>query len=135
RPAARRGSRRARRPCRDGPFPSSSCDARVACGARRRGATDCAGGGSMSPDRDTTRIVRSWLEEGATALPDRVLDAVLDQVPATSQRRPLWPPRRFNDMNSTLKFAIAAVAVVVVAVVGVTLLPRSGGVGGSGPGP
>ena len=36
---------------------------------------------SMSPDRDTTRIVRSWLEEGVTALPDRVLDAVLDQAP------------------------------------------------------
>ena len=50
----------------------------------------------MSTDRDTTRIVRSWLEEGATALPDRVLDAVLDQVPATSQRRPLWPARRFR---------------------------------------
>ena len=38
----------------------------------------------MSTDRDVTRIVRSWLEEGVTALPDRVLDAVLDQVPATS---------------------------------------------------
>ena len=41
----------------------------------------------MSTDRETTRIVRSWLEEGATALPDRVLDAVLDQVPTTRQRR------------------------------------------------
>ena len=35
----------------------------------------------MSADRDADRIVRSWLEEGVTALPDRVLDAVLDQVP------------------------------------------------------
>ena len=35
----------------------------------------------MSTERDTTRIVRSWLEVGATALPDRVLDAVLDQLP------------------------------------------------------
>ena len=41
----------------------------------------------MSTDRDTTRIVRSWLEEGVTELPDRVLDAVLDQLPATPQRR------------------------------------------------
>ena len=89
----------------------------------------------MSADRDTTRIVRSWLEEGATALPDRVLDAVLDQVPATSQRRPLWPAWRFREMNNALKLAIAAVAVVVVAVVGITLLPRSGGVGGPGPSP
>jgi hypothetical protein len=31
----------------------------------------------MSTDRDTTRIVRSWLEEGVAALPDRVLDTVL----------------------------------------------------------
>ena len=56
----------------------------------------------MSTDRDTTRIVRSWLEEGATALPDRVLDAVLDQVPATPQRRPLWPAWRFRQMNTSL---------------------------------
>ena len=43
----------------------------------------------MSTDRDVTRIVRSWLEEGVTALPDRVLDDVLDQLPATPQRRAL----------------------------------------------
>ena len=54
----------------------------------------------MSTDREVTRIVRSWLEEGATALPDRVLDAVLDQVPATRQRRARWPAWRFRDMNN-----------------------------------
>jgi hypothetical protein len=84
----------------------------------------------MSTDRDTTRTVRSWLEEGVTALPDRVLDAVLDQVPATPQRRPWWPPRRFADMNKLLPAAIAAAAVLVVAVVGYTLLPGTGGPGG-----
>ncbi len=86
----------------------------------------------MSTDREATRIVRSWLEEGVTALPDRVLDAVLDQVPATPQRRSWWPAWRFSDMNTYAKFAIAAAAVVVVAVVGINLLPRSGGdVGGA----
>ena len=80
----------------------------------------------MSTDRDTTRIVRSWLEEGVTALPDRVLDAVLDQLPATSQRRPWWPARRFREMNNALKLAIAAAAVVVVALVGINLMPGSG---------
>jgi len=89
----------------------------------------------VSTDRDVTRIVRSWLEEGATALPDRVLDAVLDQLPATSQRRARWPARRLNEMNSALKLALAAAAVVVVAVVGINLAPRSGDVGGTGQSP
>jgi hypothetical protein len=89
----------------------------------------------MSTDRDVTRIVRSWLEDGVTALPDRVLDSVLDQLPATPQRRAWWPARRLREMNSALKLAIAAVAVVVVALVGINLLPSSGGVVGSGPGP
>ena len=88
----------------------------------------------MSTDRDTTRIVRSWLEEGVTALPDRVLDSVLDQVPATSQRRARWPVWRFRDMNTSMKLAIAAAAVVVVAIVGIRFLPGSS-IGGPGPSP
>jgi hypothetical protein len=87
----------------------------------------------MSTDRDVTRIVRSWLEDGATALPDRVLDNVLDQLPTTSQRRAWWPAWRLREMNSVLKFAIAATAVVVVAIVGINLLPGNDGVGVPGP--
>jgi hypothetical protein len=34
----------------------------------------------MTTERETTRIVRSWLEDGATQLPDRVLDGVLDAL-------------------------------------------------------
>ena len=130
--AARRGRRDARRPRRDGPIPSASCDARVARGPRGRRPTHVAGGRAMSTDRDTTRIVRSWLEEGATALPDRVLDAVLDQVPATPQRRAWWPARRFRDMNTPFKLAMAAAAVLVVAFVGINLLPGNAIVGGPG---
>jgi hypothetical protein len=89
----------------------------------------------MSADRDVTRIVRSWLEEGVTALPDRVLDGVLDQLPSTPQRRAWWPARRFRDMNTSVKLAIAAAAVVVVALAGIYLLPRSGGIAGPGPTP
>lgn len=84
----------------------------------------------MSADRETTRIVRSWLDEGVTSLPDRVLDAVLDRVPATPQRRSLWPPRRFAHMNRFAPAAIAAAALLVVAVVGYSVLPRVGGPGG-----
>ena len=89
----------------------------------------------MSADRDVNRIVRSWLEDGATVLPDRVLDNVLDQLPATPQRRAWWPARRFQEMNSALKLAIAGAAVVVVAIVGINLLPRNDGVGVPGPSP
>ncbi len=87
----------------------------------------------MSTDREVTRIVRSWLEEGATALPDRVLDAVLDQVPATRQRRARWTARRLPQMNTSVRIAVAVVAVVVVALVVVNLMPRTAAVGGPPP--
>jgi hypothetical protein len=74
------------------------------------------------------------LEEGVTALPDRVLDTVLDQVPATSQRRPWWPARRVQRMNTAPKLAFAAAAVVAVAVAGINFLPGKGGTGGPGVG-
>ena len=89
----------------------------------------------MSTDRDVTRIVRSWLDEGVTALPDRVLDSVLDQVPATRQRRGFWPARRLREMNVYMKLAVAAAVVAVVAVVGLAILPRVGGIGTPGPTP
>lgn len=77
----------------------------------------------MSADRDETRIVGSWLEEGVTSLPDRVLDRVLDQVPATPQRRATWwPARRFPPMNQTMRIALASAAVVAVALIGISIL-------------
>lgn len=81
----------------------------------------------MKTERETTRIVRSWLEVGADRLPDRVLDSVLNQLPAYKQRRPLWlPPRRFAQMNTPLRIAIAAAAVLVVLIAGYNLLPGTG---------
>ena len=90
----------------------------------------------MSTERETTRIVRSWLEDGVTALPDRVLDVVLDQLPATQQRRPFWRAWRFPNMNSPVRYAIAAAAVLVVALVGYQFLPSNNlGSGGRSPAP
>ena len=65
----------------------------------------------MRSEPETTRIVRAWLEDGITVLPDRVLDRVLDDVPATPQRRvrqlPVEPAR-----------VLLAAAVLVVMVLG-----------------
>ncbi len=55
----------------------------------------------MSAERDVTRIVRSWLEEGVTALPDRVLDAVLDQSPRPPSAEPCGWRGRFLFSNKT----------------------------------
>lgn len=84
----------------------------------------------MRTEPESTRIVRSWLKEGRTALPDHILDAVLAELPATHQRRPIWPSRRIDNMNAYAKLAMAAAAVVVVAIVGINLLPSTRGVGG-----
>jgi hypothetical protein len=89
----------------------------------------------MSTDRDVNRIVRSWLEEGRTTLPDRVLDTVLDRLPATPQRRAPWPVRRLLDMHIPTRLGVAAAAVLALAVIGVIAIPRGSGVAGPQPSP
>jgi hypothetical protein len=81
----------------------------------------------MSTDRDITRIVRSWLDEGVTVLPDRVLDAVLDQVPSTPQRRAWWPARRLPTLNTYARFGLVAAAALLAGVVGIGIYRNSVG--------
>lgn len=83
----------------------------------------------MSTDRETTRIVRSWLDEGVTELPDRVLDTVLDAVPSTPQRRAAWPAWRTPVMNNIVRVGLVAAAVVAIAFLAINLLPGIGGLG------
>jgi hypothetical protein len=86
----------------------------------------------VTAERETLRIIGSWMEDGRTRLPDHVLDAVLDKLPSTPQRRPPRSARRITHVNALAKYAIAAAAVVVVAIVGLNLqgTPRPGEVGG-----
>jgi hypothetical protein len=58
------------------------------------------------------------MDEGVTQLPDRVLDLVLDQIPATPQRRAGWLARRFPPMSNTMRLGIAAAVVVIAAIIG-----------------
>lgn len=92
----------------------------------------------MITDRDTTRIVRSWLRTEEHESADRVLDAVLDELDTTPQRRATWwPARRLPEMSSFAKLGLAAAAVAVAALVGFNYLvaPNIGGPNlGGGPG-
>jgi hypothetical protein len=84
----------------------------------------------MTTERDPrTRIVLSWLREDAHENAERLLLRALDEVDTTPQRGP-WSARRFTDMNTYAKLAIAIAAVVVVAFAGFQLLTRNNTPGG-----
>jgi hypothetical protein len=56
-------------------------------------------------------------------LPDPDLDAALQEISVTTQRRAGWLAWRFQLMNSNvLRFGVAAVAIVAAGVVGVSYL-------------
>ena len=80
----------------------------------------------MTTDQETLNAIGVWLEEGRTALPEHVLDAVLEELPRNPQRRPTWTARRIANMHGLAKYAMAAAAVVVVAIVGYNLLAAPG---------
>jgi hypothetical protein len=84
----------------------------------------------MDSERDVTRIVRSWLREDGHESADRVLDDVLALLDTNTQGLSWWQARRIAGVRNLTTLAIAAAAVVVVAVVGINLLPSFGGVGG-----
>ena len=65
-----------------------------------------------------------YLAEGGEQVPDRVVDAALDQIDHTSQRRALRVPWRFPDMPYFLRSAMVGAVVVAVLIVGGVLLTR-----------
>ncbi len=83
----------------------------------------------MSTERDTTRIVRSWLRADEYDSADRVLGSVLDQLDTSPQRRATWwPARRLPEMNIIAKFGLAAAVVAIAVVLGFNYLvaPNTG---------
>ena len=81
-------------------------------------------------DIDFDRTARLWLQDGPSQLADRVLEAALDEIHVTRQRRVWGPARRFPSMGNAIRLAAVA-AVLVVAVAGINLfLPGNGGLGG-----
>ena len=81
----------------------------------------------MSAPRDPDHLIRAFLAEGRSELPDRAYDEIRASIDRTRQRIVIghW---REPDMSTIARFATAAAAVAVIAIIGLNLG------GGSGPG-
>lgn len=86
----------------------------------------------MSTDRDFDLIATTWLAAGPDELPDRVVEAVVEEIHATRQRRARRAPWRFPTMGITARASALLVLGALTALVGLAVL---GGIGGPGPTP
>lgn len=86
----------------------------------------------MTTREGLDRSISAWLEsEAPDRAPDDVLEASRHRIRSTKQRRSWWPAWRFPEMTNPVRYAIAAAAVLVVALIGYQLLPSNLGSGGS----
>jgi len=77
----------------------------------------------MTTDRDFDRMAAAWMAVGPEELPDRVIDAVVDEIHVTRQRRASRAPWRFPSMTTPARLAAAAV-IGVLLVGGVLFIAR-----------
>ena len=83
----------------------------------------------MTAPRNPDDLIRAFLGEGETDLPDRAFDAVRSEIHRTRQRVAIGPWRE-PTMSIFARVAIAAVAVLAVGLAWVNLSPNLPGVGG-----
>lgn len=82
----------------------------------------------MNQRSDIERVLKVWMTDGPTAIPDRVVDVVANRIGVQRQRR-AWPfPGRTN-VTTPIKLIAGLAAALIVAVVGYNLLPRTSGPG------
>lgn len=82
----------------------------------------------MNQRSDIDRLLRHWMDDGPSTMPDRVVDVVADRISVQRQRR-TWRLLRRLPMNPRIKLAAGVAAAVVLAVAGYYLVPRDGSVG------
>ncbi|MGZ6314926.1 MAG: TolB family protein [Candidatus Limnocylindrales bacterium] len=63
----------------------------------------------MTDQRELDHILGAFFVEGTNELPDRVINAALEQIEHTPQRHAMRLPSRFRRMNMYARFAAAAV--------------------------
>jgi hypothetical protein len=78
----------------------------------------------MTTQRELNRLLDAFFTEGTTELADRVIDAALDTIDHTPQRRAGGLPRRIQAMPLLTRLAAAA-AIGVLAVGGALFLSRA----------
>jgi len=77
----------------------------------------------MTAPRDPDAILAAWLEEGPLVLPQATKRAIAVTTRTTHRsRRPRWMPWRSPNMNTPIRFVLAGVAVLALAVTGMYLL-------------
>lgn len=74
----------------------------------------------MNRQREIDRVLDAWFVDGSSGMPDRLFEAVLDQIERVPQRRRPWTNLRVPPM--TPRLAAAAVIALVVGTVGFGLL-------------
>lgn len=82
----------------------------------------------MTAPRDPDVLIRAFLDEGQTDLPDRTFDAVRHHIHQTHQRVVIGPWRE-PVMSNVARVAIAVAAVVAVAFAWVNFGPSQDGIG------
>jgi hypothetical protein len=87
----------------------------------------------MTDSRNPDQLIRAFLSEGVEELPDRVFDSVRDQLRHNHQRVVIGPWRT-PLMTNTIRIAVAAAAVLVVAFIGFQFFGGTN-VGGPAPSP
>ncbi len=83
----------------------------------------------MTAPRDPDVLIREFLGEGQTELPDRAFEAVRQEINRTRQRAVIGPWRQ-PDMPTLARVAIAAAAVVAVVLAWGYVRPTDSQVGG-----
>jgi hypothetical protein len=74
-------------------------------------------------EHDFDLAARAWLDDGPNRMSDRAVLSALEQIHLTRQRRPVWPAWRPIPMNTFARMVSAAVLVVAVGVLAITVLP------------
>ena len=74
----------------------------------------------MTAPRDSDRLLRAFLAEGQTDLPDRVYDEVRSDIEHTGQRT-VFGPWRNSFVNRFVAVAAVAAVVVLAVVIGPAL--------------